>query len=402
MLIKQNQKVEIDIGPEKVKMYECTGTVHSIFDFTSQHIQLLTEIEVELLNKYLPFLKKRDDVPAYLNTCLSRSSDLQTGGTILEIKRNGARSALWEEKAIKFKGCRPLRNHSVTFPMEKLEFGTQEIKYSQIPFGVLSIESVLREILAFCFFMNSNLPIVHEPLCIYEYVDNDKTIGFCIVFKTKGEDRIEKFIEYPELSLNELIEIKKNRVGSKYLIGSELPLKRINVNRYSDKKAQLLSHMHFSGGFRGILNSNIGNDVVLNLGDLNLALCDFDTFMLVEMPQNPDIDFLNGFILFCVIEVLKGSISILDFVHFRNELSITERNKILFEKYKQTSSLWRAYERYFWLKVEEMKWDKQTVKNAFDNILNMEALFKILSLVIPNNVAIPEMVENRNIYYSHD
>lgn len=401
MLINQNKKVKIDIGPEKVNMYECTGKVHSVFDFFSSHKNILNDKEVELINSRLSLLKHKEDIPKEINRCLARTPDLKKSDETFLIKRSGARSAYWFEKGLKFKGCRPITNRPATFPMEKLDFDSGKIAYSQIPFGVLTKEAVLREILGFCFFASKNLPVAHEPLCVYEYFNDGETAGFCIVLKTKGETRAEQFIEYPEISLTELIESKRNRNNSNFLIGSELRLKGLNVKHYSDEKARVLARMHFSGAFRGILNSNIGNDVILSRETFKMALCDFDTFQLIKIPQNPDINFLPGFVLLCLIEVLKGSISILDYIHFNDE-TIPERNELLLDKYKKTSSLWQAYEREFWVNIEELGWNEELVKDAFNNVLNYEALFKILSLVIPNNKAIDDIVANRNIYYSHD
>lgn len=402
MLIKQNDKVQIDIGPENVAIYECTGKVHSVFDFAKNNNDILNKNESSFIKQNLAFLQKTHTIPDYLNKCLSRTDDLRINNNTFEIKRSGARSAYWVKQGIKFKGCRPILKEPANFPMEKLAFDSNSIEYGIIPFGVLTKEAVIREILAYCFFKENKLAVAHSPVCVYEYLQENKSIGYCLVLDSIGETRIEQFINYPELSLNELMHIKSQNLKTKFFIGSELNLHGINVNWYSEVKAKLLAEMHFLGGFRGILNSNIGNDIISNSKNNMLMICDFDTFKVIDVPYNPDFQFLKGFVLHCVIEVLKGSISILDYVQLQENLSVKECNSILFEKYTKTSSLWKSYERHFWNKVIENDWDEKLVQAAFEYILETKPIFKILSLVIPNNKAIEDITNNRNIFYSHN
>lgn len=76
------------------------------------------------------------------------------------------------------------------------------------------------------------------------------------------------------------------------------------ILNFSKEKADLLTRMNFAGGFRGILNSNIGNDIIYKN---NFYICDFDTFCVIEVPKNPTKDFLRAYIVWCVIELLKSS-----------------------------------------------------------------------------------------------
>lgn len=402
MLIKQNKKVQIDIGPENVTMYECTGKVHSAFSFANINQGILSEIGSSILKENLSILETEEAIPNDLNTCLARTDGLKLNDNTFLIKRSGARSAYWKERNIKFKGCRPMVKEPATFPMEKLAFGADTIEYGDIPFGVITKEAILREILAYCFFKETNLPVAHIPLCVYEYMQEKRTIGFCLVLQSVGETRVEQFINYPELTINELVQIKSQNLETKYFVGSELNLSGINVHRYSDEKARLLTKIHFSGGFRGILNSNIGNDIVLGNDNFKLLICDFDTFEVLEMPDQPDFEFLKGFVLQCVIEVLKGSISILEYIQFKDGLPVADQNRILFERYTKISSLWKAYERCFWICVKDNGWNEKLVKQAFESILETQALFKILSLVIPNSKSVREIISNRNVFYSHN
>lgn len=191
MLIKQNKKVQIDIGPEKVAIYECTGKVHSVFDFANKNKDILDKIESNIIERNRTLLQTEENIPDYLHKCLARTDDLKINDNTFFISRSGARSAYWKEKNIKFKGCRPMVKEPSTFPMEKLAFDSDTIEYGNIPFGVLTKEAVIQEILAYCFFKENKLAVAHSPVCIYEYQQENKSIGYCLVLYSKGETRID-------------------------------------------------------------------------------------------------------------------------------------------------------------------------------------------------------------------
>ena len=400
MFLEQDNRITLEIGEKEVKMYECTGKVHSIYGFADNNSKLLSEKEFSVIEKQRENLK-RIFISSLFNKCLTRSSNLSISQEHILMKRNGARSAYDEQSKIKFKGCRPEIQNNSTFPIESIDYHEKAIKYNEVSFGILSKEGVLREILAYCFCLSHNLPISHEPICIYEYFNEGKSIGFCILLKSlAGEKRIEQFIEYPDLSLKDLIEIKTQKLKTNFLIGSELRISGININYYSQKKAELLIKLHFNGGFRGILNSNIGNDIIDEIN--NLFICDYDTFKVIEIPSQVDQLFLNDFVLSCLIEVFKSSISILDFVVFKENLSLKDKNILLFEKYKEKSTLWKYYWNIFMQMINQMNWNNEMIEVAVENCLNTEAFHKIISLVLPNDSEINNVTQNRTVYYSHN
>src|SRR3989344_5222902 len=92
-------------------------------------------------------------------------------------------------------------------------------------------------------------------------------------------------------------------------LGMEVEVNGINPNWYAYQKARQLTRMNFNGGFRDLLNSNIGNDILYQDG---LALCDFDTFHVVDIPRVPNKDFLRKFILQSFVEAVKSSLPIID------------------------------------------------------------------------------------------
>ena len=401
MFLEQNNRTALEIGNKEVKMYECTGKVHSIYEFAENKSGLLDKKEFSIIEKQKEYLKLIS-IPYIFHKCITRSSELAISHEYVLMKRNGARSAYDEQNKLKFKGCRPEIHNNSTFPVENIDYFKKTIKYSEIPFGILSEEGALREILGYCFCILHSIPVSHEPICIYEYFYENQTIGFCILLKSLvGEKRIEQLVEYPDLSLKHLIEIKTQKLKKiNLLIGSELRIFGINVNDYSRMKAELLIKLHFNGGFRGILNSNIGNDIIDNTN--NLFVCDYDTFNVIEFPTQIDQSFLNNFVLSCLLEVFKSSISILDFVVFKENLSLMDKNIILFGKYKEKSTLWKYYWTVFMQMTNQMKWDNEMIEIAVENCLATEAFHKIISLVLPNNSEINSIVQNRTVYYSHN
>ena len=400
MFLEQDKRATLEIGEKNVKMYECAGKVHSIYSFVENNFKVLNKRELSIIEKQRENLKLIS-VPFLFNKCLTRSPDLSINQEYIFMKRNGARSAYDEQEKIKYKGCRPEIHNNRTFPVEHIDYHKKTIKYEELPFGILSKEGVLREILAFCFSLSYHIPVSHEPVCIYEYYNEGNSIGFCILLKSlAGEKRIEQFIEYPDLTLKQLIEIKNQNLKINFLIGSELRIFGINVNYYSQMKAELLIKLHFNGGFRGILNSNIGNDIIDD--NNNLFICDYDTLNVIEFPVQIDQSFLNDFVLSCFIEVFKSSISILDFIVFKENVPLKEKNTLLFEKYKEKSTLWKYYWKIFMQMTNQMKWDNELIMIAVENSLKTEAFLKIISLVLPNNSEINNVVQNRIVYYSHN
>jgi hypothetical protein len=90
----------------------------------------------------------------------------------------------------------------------------------------------------------------------------------------------------------------------------------LNTAWYADQKGRWLAELHFRGGFRGLLNNNVGNDIIQShpRGRHRFLLRDFDSFQLIPIPPAPSREFLHAFAVQCVVEVVKGSLPILEFV----------------------------------------------------------------------------------------
>lgn len=394
-----------ELDGQSTPLYETEGTVHQVADFAVAHADLLSAHESDLICSCSNWLADLTSHQKVATTCLTASRNLRISNCpALSAQRSGARSAFWSEQSTKFKGCRPVLDGEV-FPLESLPFGAEKIVSSQIPFGVMRAEGVMREILAYCFFRSHQLPVHSTPICVYEYDGPAGNIGYCLVYRSVGEERAEGFIDYPNKTVADIIKAQEEETGGDFstAVGAELNVKGLNLWWYVDQKARLLSSMHFAGGFRGILNSNIGNDVLIRdeSGVFSLLICDFDTFRIVDVPENPAQSFVSAFALQCLVEVAKGSLSILQYVHLAKDCSPTERAEALGGVYFRKSSLWRAYERLFLRHAEDRGWHESSVITALQHARRTEAFADILASCVLNSYYVEQMASRRGIFYPH-
>lgn len=394
-----------ELGPDSVGLYPCPGRVWAAAEFAVAFGFLLEPHELALVRRHAGVLVDIA-IPDGYARCLSRSAEFASADVPAFVaRRSGSRSACLPELQLKFKGCRPVSGGS-TYPLEVLAPGATTIQHTTIPFGTVSAEGVMRELLGWAFHREHGLPIHSTPVGVYEYTAAGLSLGCCLVSETRGEDRIEAHIEYPSCTVAEIIRAKKDgqdHVGNSVL-GSELKLQGVNLWWYVEEKSQLLCAMHFHGGSRGILNSNIGNDVLLRCpnGKTELCLCDFDTFRVERVPDIPDDAFLNDFTLRATIEVVKGSLSICDYVEIPNDASSSEVVSALGRVYFEKSSIWRAYLRRFDQAVRSSGWDAKMVQAAFANARRTEALASVLASCVVNSHYLQRMSGDRTVFYPHN
>jgi hypothetical protein len=188
------------------------------------------------------------------------------------------------------------------------------------------------------------------------------------------------------------------------VIGSELHLRDVNIWWYVEQKSKFLIEMHFKGGFRGILNSNVGNDVIVTNedGGLEMFLCDFDTFRLVPIPERPDMTFQKGFALQCMVEVAKGSVSILEYVDLGLDCTHLQIADELGKVYFNKSCLWRSYRRRFYQEAARRQWDINLVYEAFDEMRRAEAFANVLCGCILNSHYVSKLSKDRAVFYPHN
>lgn len=379
-----------------IYLYPSKGKVYSILNFVNMHLKSVSLYEQTILkdSKYL-----NKTIPSFFNIPLSRAKFIRKNKLKpLLCKRSGARSAFLVRGRYKLKGCNPKIN--VFFPTVKYKFGSDKAILGKINFGVLSAENVLREILAYCFFNINNIPIPHKPMCVFEYFHKGKSTGFCLVTKKETDKRTENFMQYNNLSISDLIKIKfmekKFNIG---LLSGEIKFRNIDCDWYAKEKAKLLLNMNFNGGFRGILNSNLGNDLIYKN---QFFICDFDTFTAIEIPKNPDFKFIKSFCSWCFVEMLKTAFPIWDYVDLTNK-SKKQSISLLQESFEKNSAFYKYYKEGFIKKSEEAGWNMKKVINAIEEIKKTKIYFEMLSeLVINSETLIKSYKPKLGIYALHN
>jgi hypothetical protein len=372
-----------------VTVYEGKGDALSIRKFVEMHFDKtnLSDAEKGLLRDYeLP-----DEVPEHVERVVTRAEWLKReGSSPFTMKRAGERSAYSEEKRVKFKGCNPPEDQR-TFPTELAFFGKEEVELGRVPFGILTAEQAIREILGHVFFAKHGLRTNIRPLCVYT-----EGHGFCLAEETQGESRLESFLDYQGLKISQLIEQDRLRKDMKLegCLGTEIRLKGINVNRYAYEKARLLISMNFNGGFRGLLNSNIGNDVIRKDGDggFELSLCDFDTFAVVQLPERPTEEFLKRFYLQSFVELAKSSLPIID-------LAGDSREAV--EKYCAISSIYGHYREEFFKKAGGLEWSDDMLRKIDEWAVSTPLFRRTVCEIVPTYEKIRALPDRAPIYRPH-
>lgn len=393
-----------ELGEDNVPLYPCDGAVLSVTAFATQHLAHLHPLEQRLIEGTLDRLPRETEIPSLFRSCLTRSADLRTAEEpALVARRSGARSAYLPELSIKLKGCRPSLDDA-TYPIEHLPFDGDAVRYARIPFGVLRAEGAMREVLAWSFHAVHGLPVHGVPVAVFEYRSAGTVLGYCLALRTVGETRIEAFVRYPQGTVGELLSHANTQDGVVW--NSELGLHDVNLWWYAEEKSRLLSSMHLAGGFRGVLNSNIGNDVLITGADgsRHLFLCDFDTFHVIDVAPGGagSRDFLEAFVRHALVEVVKGSLSILTFPDLSGCTTSAERGAVLGRTYFERSSIWRAYERRLLGGLRRLGWRPSEVEEAIENAVRSAAFVSVVEECVLNSHYLEERAHQRGVFYPHN
>jgi hypothetical protein len=342
--------------PERdlVDVYRCDGCVSDAGSFLQRNLGVLSGQERAWLSRH-EWRSPTKVLPGEITSnCLTINPDWTDEPTaVFKAQRSGDRSAYWGESSLKIKGCNPVLDGQRTFPFQVLSYTETAMHRKEIPYGVLSVEAAVREIFGSMFCRHHEVPVSTEPLLVYEYTKSGKHRGCGIVLATFGETRLESFLDDLPFSVHDVQRARESRVATVggLALGSEQPLRGLNVWWWAEEKAKALIRLHWSGGFRGVLNSNPGNDVILQ-GPLgrSLLLCDFDSFEYHLPPRTSDAAALVPFLRKSFVEVLLGSLPIIDFVDACDAEDARSRIK---EITIQSSSLWGVYWRQLQSMAEE-------------------------------------------------
>ena len=369
---------------EDIVLYSTAGSVTPARAFAERHLGLLDPEEAALVAGGLDRLA---DGPAGFERPLLRTPRYADGALEVPAKRGGTRSAYLPEGQIKIKACRP---EATTFPHWELD-DDFALEVGQIPFGVMTPEGVMREILAYCFEQRQGLPSAGRPLVVFDYAadgngDGDGgSLGLSLVSHVPGDERVERFIDCGGRTLHDLV---RQRRRGLLPAGREVELRGISRQDFVERKAGLLARFNFGGGFRGLLNSNIGNDVIRD-GRLH-SICDFDTFHRQALPAADDREGVRRFTLRAYVELIKSSLPFVDWLDFADaDAGREEVHRALAAYYREHGSLFHAYSRRFLRRAADLGWDAPLVAGAIDEALATPIAFELLQELIPNSFTAP-------------
>ena len=402
----QTKFIPLDIGPESVELFRCDGQVMSVKEFSADNLGILSRHEADFLKENLYLLAGPDGVPENFQNCMSRSSEIATDSNpVLTARRSGARSAFVHEANLQLKGCRPVLSGE-KFPTEILPVNSTQVIRGQIPFGVMTAEAVLREVLGFCYMQKHGFPNQASPLAVTAYLYKKKPLGFGILLRLKSEIRVETHLVLPQATIRDLINMQTGCAPSMtdFLIGSELPLRGMNLWKYVEAKGRILAAMNWHGGFRGILNSNFGNDVLTSDGNdkHKLVLADFDTFCMIPVPDDSSSGSLDPFVLRCLLEVVMGSLPIMQYTNIAHDSPQEKVADALGAIYFQKSSLWRSYYRHFLSEAGARNIGTAAIGKSIERMRRTEAFTDILKSRILSDESIKRYEAERFFYYPHN
>lgn len=360
---------------EDLVLYSTGGRVIVPRDFAASHLGLLDPVESALVAAELEALSA---APSGFERPLLRTQRFADGGETVPARRGGTRSAYLPEREIKVKACRP---EDSTFPHWELDEAFA-LEVGEIPFGVMTAEGVMRELLACCFERRHGLPSTGRPLAVFEYAPaapaHTGVLGYALATHVPGDERVERFLDCDGLTLHDVI--RRKRSGR--LEGAEVKLRGMSRQGFVEAKADLLAAYNFGGGFRGLLNSNIGNDVIR--GGVLHSICDFDTFHCLPVPAASDREGIRLFTMRASIELIKSSLPFVDYLDVDGR-SREEIHHILAGYYRGNSTLFHAYAQRFRARASGLGWDLDLVDASMVEAHATPISFELLQELIPNS-----------------
>lgn len=367
------RQTEVKGNEPQCWLKKTNGEVRSVKTFCERHLELLSKIEQSIVCEYLDSLT----VSQHLfndPVVLQYGQALEKDG--IKARPSGARSALIDSLNLKIKGCAP---ENGKFPDWILN-NDYTITVNELPYGVLTKESVMREILGFCFMKKHGFPYANTPVEVFAYRMNGQNEVYALVSSIHNTDnRLEQYLDYGEYTLYDLIRLEK----SNKLKRSEIPLKCIDKSLYLKRKGDLLASINFKGGFRGILNSNIGNDVIQK--DYFFGICDFDSFKLI-VPEEDNQTSIKDFVVQSFLELIKTSLPFIDYLDLNNR-TLEAAHHELVSYYKLNSGLFQVYFNKFLDLAGLKNWSIESVKSFIDDALLSKAGHVLLNSIIPNSYA---------------
>lgn len=344
--------------------YRCHGKSWSARDFFLNHQEELSEYERQVTSELTHHLD--DHLPEILAEPIAGEKWCAVDPTPLTfLQKFGGRSGLALEQNIYLKACRPLEVPA-TFPTHTYSVEKNEVTDGDLPFGVLAADGIMRALMGYLFQQAHGLTSPRKPIAVFEYRDlegnnRDYCLAFDLLFPNT---RVEEQLDYGTVTIDDLL-----AVGAvNEVTGSQLnPIDPLSGNdNYPEHKAKALIEFHFNGGFRGFLNSNIGNDIIVKDGagiPNEVALVDFDTFELRPLPHKDD---HMGKVIFYMnthLELVKTSLATFAYLDVSGD-SEEERILKMEEVYETQSPLFLCYQQAFLAETDQRGWGRDFVEEA--------------------------------------
>ena len=365
--------------------YRCHGKSWSARDFFLNHLEELSEFERGATSELTHHLD--DNLPEMLAVPIAGEKWCATDPTPLTfLKKFGGRSGLALEQGIYLKACRPLEEPA-TFPTHTYSVEKNEVVDGDLPFGVLAVDGIMRALMGYLFQQAHGLTSPRKPVAVFEYRDHDgNNRDYCIAFDLLFPNtRVEEQLDYGDVTIDDLLALSAiEEVTGQALVPID-PL--VGNDNYAEHKAKALLGFHFNGGFRGFLNSNIGNDIIVRDATghpSEVALVDFDTF---EMQPLPDKDDHKGKVIFYMnthLELVKTSLATFAYLNV-GEDSSEERILKLEAVYESQSPLFRLYQQGFLIETDQRGWGRDFVEEARSRMRLFPLYEEALSDLVSNS-----------------
>lgn len=384
-----------------VRLNHVEGRTWPITQFAIDHLFLLLPHERLLVKKWLSGLGEIDRLPKCLRDPLAVDKAERKSG--IQAKMCGRRSVYLPSECVQLKGCisRPIKN---PFPASSLNLQMGKLIKKGVPYGALGAEQVMREILAWCFQKNYCIEIGVKPIAIYEYQNGlSKGSRFCLLLEIVSDTRIEALWDYAYPTLSKVVAaylVERTKFFGSILHG-EVGLLEPYPTDYVRMKRNLSLKFNQNMGFRGVLNSNNGNELLWHDSKgWHLAFCDFDSFrVFYEAEPHLSDERINDFTTLCCAEFLAGNPLINTFLLVEEQVSRKEAKCIFDGIYSDQSHTWNAYKRSF-IELCGSKFEKDAkFENAVCKFQSLPIYLDLIMEKIPNSLNLPSW--QNSIYVPH-
>lgn len=354
------------------RLFECRGRVHDPRSFAVLRPHVLSGLETRFLRRHLSLLPGGKATFPEEPLCLATVPPAGAVACHAAFTHVGARSVFFSRRKVFIKACRPQGGQGISFPHLDVDSATGAFQMSELPFGVLTRDGAMRELLAYVFACRQGFLTPRVPLAIIEY--QAPMAGYAVVFHDSGMTRAEDLLDYPRLDLSDLLAAAIcDRTAGTGLSPGEIGLRGVDRRWYVEQKARRLVEWHMAGGFRRFLNSNIGNDIIVGRrpASMDVAFVDFDSFCLRPPPRPSCPARCFRFMLRGALEAVRGSLPIASLVYderYLKKLSSSAYSSLVLRAYEAASSGWTAYQTQLSQALREEGWPDKLVEKGWSHV----------------------------------